>query len=153
VPYTPLVRALAVRWFGGRLNAWAELASMIAGFLVGLFTTIVPVLTIDDFGIRLMVITLVTAVIWITAMLVTRPESEETLLAFYRRVRPPGPGWRRQREQSGLPAATSLRFEIQRVVAAVMILFGLMFGTGYLLLLRVGSAAAMGGVAIVVRRW
>ncbi len=144
---------LILRWFWWRINAWAELASMIAGFLVGLFTTIVPVLTIDDFGIRLMVITLVTAVIWITAMLVTRPESEETLLAFYRRVRPPGPGWRRQREQSGLPAATSLRFEIQRVVAAVMILFGLMFGTGYLLLLRFGSAAAMGGIAIVGYLW
>jgi len=144
---------LILRWFWWRINAWAELSSMVAGFLTGLFTTVIPVLTIADFGIRLMVITLVTAVIWITVMLVTKPEKEETLNAFYRRVRPPGPGWSRQRMQTGLAPATSLRFELQRVAAAILILFGLMFAIGYALLLQFPSAGILGAVAIVGFVW
>ncbi len=144
---------LILRWFWWRINAWAEMSSMVAGFLTGLFTTVVPVLTIEDFGIRLMVITLVTAVIWVTVMLLTKPEEEETLDAFYRRVRPPGPGWALQRERTGLPAATSLRFEVQRVVAAILILFGLMFATGYALLLQFPRAGILTFLALLGYLW
>jgi hypothetical protein len=138
---------LILRWFWWRINAWAELSAMIGGFITGLFTTIVPVLTIADFGIRLMVITVVTGAIWITVMYVTKPEDEETLESFYRKVRPPGPGWKRQRAKTGLPAATSLRFELKRVLAAIMILFGLMFATGHALLLEFPKAAILAALA------
>src|SRR4051812_47114632 len=37
----------------------------------------------------------VTTVVWIVATYVTAPEPESVLEAFYRRVRPGGPGWRR----------------------------------------------------------
>ncbi len=140
---------LILRWFWWRINAWAELAAMLAGFLMGLFTTLVPVLTIADFGLRLMVITAVTGVIWITVMYATPPEAEATLAAFYRKVRPGGPGWRRQRAQTGLAPAQSLRHDLVRVGAAVCLLFGLMFGTGALLLLQPGTAAAMAALALL----
>ncbi len=140
---------LILRWFWWRINAWAELAAMLAGFLMGLFTTLVPVLTIADFGLRLMVITAVTGVIWIAVMYATPPEAEATLAAFYRKVRPGGPGWRRQRAQTGLAPAQSLRHDLVRVGAAVCLLFGLMFGTGALLLLRPGTAAAMAALALL----
>ncbi|MFB3133238.1 MAG: sodium:proline symporter, partial [Rhodothermales bacterium] len=151
---------LILRWFWWRINAWAELAAMAAGFLVGLFTTVVPVFTIADFGLRLMVITAITTVIWVTVMLATKPEAEETLNAFYRKVRPGGPGWRRQREQTGLLPAQSLKHDLLRVAAAVMMLFGLMFGVGAVLLLRWGVALAMavlvllggGGLHLLRRR-
>lgn len=144
---------LILRWFWWRINAWAELASMVAGFFTGLFTTVVPVLRIEDFGLRLLVITALTTVIWVIVMYVTKPESEATLERFYRKVRPPGPGWKRQRAATGLPPSQSLRTELQRVAAAVLILFGLMFGTGYALLLRFSWAAVMGVVALVGYFW
>jgi len=134
---------LILRWFWWRINAWAEMAAMAAGFLIGIFTTLVPVLTIADFGLRLFVITGLTTVAWVAVMLLTPPEGEETLNAFYRRVRPGGPGWRRQREQTGLHPAQSLRFDVARILAAVVLLFGLMFGLGALLLLQWGVAAVM----------
>jgi Na+/proline symporter len=43
---------LILRWFWWRINACAELAAMLAGFLVGLATSVVPVLVIADFGAR-----------------------------------------------------------------------------------------------------
>ena len=81
-----------LRWFWWRINAWAELAAMVAGFFIGLFTTVVPVLRIDDFGLRLLVITAITSAVWITAMLVTPPESDEVLERFFRKIRPGGTG-------------------------------------------------------------
>ena len=43
----------------------------------------------------------VTTVVWIVATFVTKPEPAPVLEAFYKRVRPGGPGWRRISEQLG----------------------------------------------------
>jgi solute:Na+ symporter, SSS family len=137
---------LILRWFWWRINAWAELAAMVAGFVVGLLTTVVPVLQLPDFGLQLMAITVITFAIWFPIMLLTKPESDEKLIAFYLRVRPGGPGWHRIRAITGVPPAQDLACDAQRVLAALLILFGLLFGVGGLLLLR----WAAGGVALVV---
>jgi hypothetical protein len=74
-------------------------------------------------------------------MLLTRPESDEVLDDFYTRVRPGGPGWTRQRERTGIQPAQNLGKDVQRILAGLMILFGLMFGIGGFLLLRHGVMA------------
>jgi Na+/proline symporter len=139
---------LILRWFWWRINAWAELAAMLGGFAVGMLTTVVPVLTIGDFGLRLFVITGITAVVWITVMYLTPPEDDDTLDRFYRAVRPGGPGWQRQRERTGLAPAISLKRSLQRTAAAVCVLFGAMFGVGGALLLRWPVALAMTALAV-----
>ena len=48
---------LVLRWFWWRVNAAAELAAMLCGFGVGLLTSVIPLVRIDDYGIRLTVIT------------------------------------------------------------------------------------------------
>jgi solute:Na+ symporter, SSS family len=140
---------LILRWFWWRINAWAELAAMVGGFLIGVGTTFVPIIQIGDFGIQLMTITVITAAIWIPVMYFTAPESEEKLESFYLRVRPGGPGWGRIRERTGAPAAQDLACDAQRVVAGLMILFGLMFAVGGFLLLQwtVGIVASVVAVA------
>jgi len=140
---------LILRWFWWRINAWAELAAMIAGFFIGLFTSIVPLLVIDDFGVRLVVITVLTAAVWLTVMYLTAPEDEETLEAFVRKVQPGGPGWVRQRAVTGVAPAQKLGRSLQQAAAALLLLFGLMFGTGALLLMKWGTAGAMVCMAAV----
>jgi Na+/proline symporter len=140
---------LILRWFWWRVNAWAELSAMLAGFAMGLLTTVVPILTIDDFGLRLLVITGATAVVWIGVMYATPPESPATLDRFYRRVRPGGPGWQRQQQRTGLPPAISLRRSLQRTLAALAVLFGSMFAVGGALLLRWPVALTMTGLACI----
>jgi hypothetical protein len=44
---------------------------------------------------------LVTTVVWISVAYLTQPSSRATLVAFYRLVRPAGPGWNGIREESG----------------------------------------------------
>jgi len=131
---------LILRWFWWRINAAAELASMVGGFVVGLTTSVVPVLTIEDFGLRLLVTAGISGVCWVAAMLLTPPESDHTLDEFYRLVRPGGPGWRKVRSRTGLQPAQSLPQDLLKVTAASLILFGAMFAVGGFLLLnqRVG---------------
>lgn len=144
---------LILRWFWWRINAWAELSSMLAGFFVGVATTLVPIIQIDDFGMRLLVITAITTVTWVVTMLLTKPESEATLNAFYSKIRPGGPGWRKQRAHTGLAPLMSLKLDLARFVAGTFMLFGLMFGVGGLLLMKplVGAVwLVIAALAVVV---
>ncbi len=147
---------LILRWYWWRINAWAELAAMLGGFVVGFLTSIDnPVLSlrIDDFGIRLMVTAGITLLLWVPIMFLTRPEKPEILDRFYARVRPGGPGWRVVRERTGIQPAQNLGRDILRVIAGLMILFGLMFGIGGLVLLRHTVAAVNFVVALVGFIW
>jgi len=137
---------LILRWFWWRINAAAELAAMLGGFIVGFLTSVVPVLTIDNFGQRLLVTSLITTVFWIAAMLLTPPESDETLDAFYTKVRPGGPGWKRQRDRTGIPPQQNMSLDIQKVLAALLLLFGAMFAVGGFLLLQ----SLTGWVSLIV---
>ncbi len=137
---------LILRWFWWRINAAAELTAMVGGFVVGLITSIYPQQIIDlfpifeqilaDFGSNLLFISVVTAILWITVMYLTPPESDATLDEFYRRVQPGGIGWKKQRERTGIRAAQNLTQDLIRVVAATLLLFGSMFAIGGFLLLQ-----------------
>ncbi len=143
---------LMLRWFWWRINAAAELAAMVVGFVVGLATSVLPAIEgfprifPADFGLRLTLISAVSAAVWIAVMLATAPESDETLDAFYTRVRPGGPGWQRQRQRTGLAPLQDLRKDSLRVVAALFLLFGGMFAVGGFLLLQ----PLTGWIALVV---
>ena len=125
---------LVLRWFWWRVNAAAELAAMLCGFIVGLFTSVIPLLRIEDFGIRLTVITVSSAVVWLAVMLTTSPESDEVLERFVRQVRPPGPGWKRWRERFDVDAVDTLPELLRRFLLANGVLFGGLLGIGAFLL-------------------
>lgn len=147
---------LILRWYWWRINAWAEMAAMLAGFITGFLTSVnnpIYNLRIDDFGIRLMVTAAISLAVWVPVMYLTAPESQEKLDAFYRRVRPAGPGWRRQRERTGLAPLQDLRRDLLCVVAGLMLLFGLLFGIGGVVLLRWPTAIAMLALALAGGIW
>ncbi|BAZ46217.1 Na+/solute symporter [Chondrocystis sp. NIES-4102] len=139
---------LILRWFWWRINAAAELASMIAGFVIGLITSLYPGFNsiFADFGNRLLFISLTTAIIWITVMYLTPPETDATLDEFYRRVQPGGGGWKRQQARTGIDPAQNLTQDILKVIAAVLLLFGSMLAIGGFLLLQ----SLTGWIALIV---
>ena len=123
-----------LRWFWWRVNAAAELSAMLCGFFVGVFTSVVPLVRIEDYGVRIAVITGLSAVVWLTVMLSTPPESDVVLERFVRTVRPPGPGWSRLRQRFGVMPMESLPAMLRRFVLACGVLFGGLLGTGGFLL-------------------
>ena len=125
---------LVLRWFWWRVNAAAELAALLGGFLIGFSTSVVPVLRIEDYGVRLLVTTLLTAGLWLIAMLATPPESPEVLERFVRQVRPPGPGWTQWLRRTGVIADETLPGLMLLLVAGCALLFGALLGIGGFLL-------------------
>jgi Na+/proline symporter len=148
---------LVLRWFWWRINAAAELAAMLAGFLVGFSTSVIPLLRIDDYGLRLLVTTLLTGVLWILVMFATPPESGAVLDNFVRQVRPAGPGWKRWRQRTGVEPPESLLDLIIQLVLSCLVLFGGLLGLGGFLLQQPlwgwgGLVAVSLGVVLLTRR-
>ncbi|MFO7977056.1 MAG: sodium:solute symporter family protein, partial [Bacteroidales bacterium] len=82
---------LLLRWYWWRINAWSEIAAMLAPYAV------YPLLVFYfDFTYEAILIIIVgwSTVVWLTVTFLTRPSSDEKLLAFYTRVHPGGPGWK-----------------------------------------------------------
>jgi len=140
---------LVLRWFWWRVNALAELSAMVAGFTIGFATSVVPIVQISDFGLRLFVTAFATAMIWVPVMFLAGPEDDEKLDDFYRRVRPGGPGWKRQRERTGLEPLQALGPDLGRVAAGCLLLFGAMFSVGGALFLRWGMAVGWTCAAVL----
>ena len=85
---------LILRWFWWRINAWSEIAAMIAPLII------YPV-SVKFMGLRppmtLYPTVLGTTIIWLAVTFVTKPVKHKTLSEFYRKVHPGGPGWKKYR--------------------------------------------------------
>jgi hypothetical protein len=76
----------------------------------------------------------ITSVAWIVTALVTRPTDRSVLIAFYRHVRPSGPGWKDIRREAGVTARPdSLANAALGWVLGCVFIYSALFGTGSLL--------------------
>jgi SSS family solute:Na+ symporter len=95
-----------LRWFWWRINAWAEVAAMIAATISAVVLTVfVPAESlvteyIDAPTMRLLIATGITTISWVSTMFLTQPENYETLKKFYKLTHPGGPGWKTVTERS-----------------------------------------------------
>lgn len=83
-----------LRWFWWRINVWSEITAMIGS--IGLFAICGRWSVTKDLAseYRSLLVALGTMVLWLAATFLTRPEPTAHLVAFYRKIRPDGPGWR-----------------------------------------------------------
>jgi SSS family solute:Na+ symporter len=92
-----------VRWFWWRVNAWSEVVAMISSFAVS-----IALLVLHKGGIdigthwALMITVGVTTVCWVLTTFLGPETDRKTLIEFYKKVRPFGPGWSRIREEAGI---------------------------------------------------
>ena len=121
-----------LRWFWWRVNAWSEVAAMAGSFLVaaGFFVAAktghgVPA------HISLLITVGTTTVLWVATALLTTPTPRETLVAFYRLVRPAGPGWASVRAEAGVAASPdSLAQSLLGWVLGCTFVYAALFGAG-----------------------
>lgn len=123
---------LLLRWFWWRVNAWAEIAAMLAGLGLAL-ASYLPAFAALTFGGRLALTAFGSLAVWLPTMFLTRPESAATLDAFYRRVRPGGL-WTPVQARVGLDPADRLGRDLLRWLAWVAVILGGTLGLGGLLL-------------------
>lgn len=85
-----------LRWFWWRINAWSEVSAMGASFVTSMFLQFVikwDTKNPEEFAYTVLVTVACSTMVWLTVTLLTPPESDKTLLAFYRRVQPSPTLW------------------------------------------------------------
>jgi SSS family transporter len=128
---------LILRWYWWRVNAWSEIAAMIAP-AVGLF--LLRKFTSVAFPYTLLYLTLLTTVSWIAVTFLTRPEPLPHLVRFYGSIRPGGPGWRPIAKAAGLEPAEPIAGLLVDWVAGCALVYSSLFGMGTMLLRSAGEA-------------
>ena len=140
-----------LRWFWWRINAWTEVSAMASSFIVAcVFLALDKQGHAVDASISLLVTVAVTTLVWLATTFLTPPVDEETLDAFYRKVRPAGPGWNRVRRRTGAPASPdSLPQSLLGWVLGLAAIYSALFGTGAYLYGHWGQAAVYTVVFVV----
>ncbi|HYL36097.1 MAG TPA: sodium:solute symporter family protein [Bryobacteraceae bacterium] len=144
---------LLLRWYWWRINAWSEVSAMISGFVVSLALQTFWGLDKDqprDFAWIMIVTVSITTAVWLVVTFLTRPESKETLVAFYRRTRPAAAGWRPIAKLA--PEVRASRDGLANLldwICGCALIYGILFGTGKLLLKEFVSGSVLMAVGIV----
>lgn len=133
-----------LRWFWWRINAWSEIVAMFSSGIISLlFWRFEEVLFLGDTALfpvwsRFPLVVLITTVIWITVTYLTPAEKTETLISFYKRTQPGGPGWNKIIQEAKGQGIDLTKGEgkwtvpsgILAMVLGCVFVYGTMFATG-----------------------
>ena len=141
-----------LRWFWWRINAWSELSAMVISFLVAIYFQFVHTalgFEAIDASLQLVLGVLVTSVGWVTVTFLTAPADAETLRSFHALIRPMGRGWAGaglglEPDDGDSPTAAFLAWFL-----GLTVVYGAIFGTGYLLYGQLMLAGVCLGTAAV----
>jgi Na+/proline symporter len=91
------------RWFWWRVSAWCEIVAMVMSLVTSL---VVPLMMPKaDFATVTMVQVGITTLAWLITAYVGPQTDPATLISFYRKVKPAGPGWTAIRAAAGVTEA------------------------------------------------
>ena len=145
-----------VRWFWWRVNAWCEVVAMVSSFVVSLILLFlnrngIPIST----HIGLLVTVICTTICWVTTAYCGPETDRATLIAFYKKIRPFGPGWRRIRQEAGLsderPGASAQNIPMALLgwFAGCTMIWSALFAVGNILYARYDLAITLSVVFAV----
>jgi Na+/proline symporter len=129
---------LLLRWYWWRINAWSEVSAMVVAAVASLYLQLSgPRWNGDDprqFALLMLVTVAVTTLAWIIVTFATPPEPREKLIAFYRKVRPAGPGWNAVAKMAGQVERPSESLGVQFVnwLLGCTLIYASVFGIGNL---------------------
>jgi Na+/proline symporter len=140
------------RWFWWRVNAWSEIAAMVASSVIGAALEMSPRWGGPEFPFAAKVVINIvgSTVVWVAVTRLTPPTPMEKLMEFYRRVRPPG-WWGPVREALGearSPGRERLRQGLRLWLLGVVFIYAALFGLGKLVLLEWDWGVAFTALAI-----
>ena len=149
---------LLLRWYWWRINAWSEVAAMVCAAVVSIglqvgfgYDTDQP----KQFALVMIATVAITTAVWLAVTYLTKPEPQETLVAFYRRTRPSRTGWGPVAALApDVKASSGGLSNLLDWVAGCTLVYGALFGVGKLLLGDTGpgvlllALAALGGFVI-----
>lgn len=134
-----------LRWFWWRINAWSEISAMIVSGVISLIFTSETVdamfFGVDGFFpnyLKFPLTVFITTIIWIGITFLTKPESDETLINFYKKIIPGGPGWKYYLRLKGIEKLDSINLDkkwnvptgILAMLLGCLLIYSIIFATG-----------------------
>jgi SSS family solute:Na+ symporter len=141
---------LILRWYWWRINAWSEIAAMIAS---AIGYAAIKTMTSLAFPDSLFVLVAWTTICWLAVTWLTPAEPEAHLVAFYKRTRPEGPGWTHIAALAGEPPPPSIKGLLLDWLAGTALVYATLFGMGTLIFHGIASALPYFAVAAGCLWW
>lgn len=145
-----------MRWFWWRVNAWCEVAAMVVSFVVSIVWFILHKYEVTlGTHIELLLTVAITTVCWLLVAFFGPQTDRKTLVEFYKKVRPFGPGWNRIREEAGIVETAAqvtgenIPLALLGWVAGCTVIWSSLFTVGNFLYGRMGYAYGLLAVFIV----
>ena len=131
-----------LRWFWWRINAWSEIAAMICSGIISVlfeFSPIGDLIFNENFiqpYFKFPLVVLITTFVWVTVTFMTKPDDDETLIKFYEKTNPGGPGWKRIKNISKLRSkGEEKEWIVPRGILCMILgcfaIYSALFSTGY----------------------
>jgi Na+/proline symporter len=151
---------LILRWYWWRINAWSEISAMITSFVVSVAAIALIKPHFPDGDLRadawvMLTTVAISTVVWLSVTFLTKPETDEVLEAFYRRVRPGGPGWAKVSERAGFGRESTPGGALAWTnwIAGIAAVYSTLFGIGKLIFGDYVPAAILLVIAAVSFAW
>lgn len=165
-----------LRWFWWRINAYSELAAMIAAGTFSLVFILLENLALKQFengmiqivGIEMSMtywniikftgIVFLTTISWLTVTFLTKPANDQTLRSFYLKIRPGGNGWKAVVDKAKAEGVTlikedDLKWDVPTgllcMVFGCLLIYSILFSIGNFLYLRTLYGFIFTGIALV----
>ena len=130
-----------LRWYWWRINAWSEISAMVAALVVSICVFTIPA-TKDQFALQMLIIVPISTFVWLVVTFITQPVSTDTLISYYKKVRPSKLGWNRiiaeikksDEESTIRTEFTTKTPPIINWVVGVIFIYSLLFGIGKFIL-------------------
>lgn len=129
---------LILRWYWWRISAWSEISATLGAFVIyGICKFLganVPALAeFMVFPNTFFIVIVATTVVWLVVTYLTPATEHNHIQAFYERIRPQGV-WHKQAQLSNYkPDNNQLFFSVVCWVLAIVMVYSLLFITGYIL--------------------
>ena len=137
-----------LRWFWWRINAWSEIAAMLSSGIISIALTnesIFNLLFNDNMlpaYMKFPFIVLVTTSIWLIVTFLTPSDDTDTLVKFYNKTKPGGPGWNIIKNNSGISNEKE-GWIVPRGIICMIIgcisIYSALFSTGYFIYGEINS--------------
>jgi SSS family solute:Na+ symporter len=147
-----------VRWFWWRVNAWCEVVAMISSFGISILFLIIRKGGVHFSTHEQLALTVAcTTVCWLATAFLGPETDRRTLVDFYRKVRPFGPGWRPIQIEAGVSDAEAaehakhenIPLSLLGWMAGCTAIWSSLFTVGNYLYGRMGYASILCAVFIV----
>lgn len=144
-----------IRWFWWRVNAWCEVVAMISSFAVSIIFLILGKNGIHiSTHVALLITIAFTTVCWVFTAFLGPETDRQTLINFYKKTRPFGPGWNKIRKEAGVSeneikgTHENIPLALMGWVAGCSVIWSALFTVGNFLYGRMEYAWTLFGVFV-----